>query len=1002
MTSFNTYYIDLERLKIFVKESSIVDSISLLIQVFTANNDKVFIQKLLDELNTILPQAMIIGSTTDGEIMSGKVSTNTTVLSFTTFTMTRLSSYCSVHQSDGYYSGQAVAQNLIGEDTKLIIAFADGLKTNGEAFLEGISSIDNTVIIAGGLAGDNATFTQTFVFTKDTILTNGVVAVALESTSLHVYNDYNFNWHRVGKYLTLTKVKENRVYTIDNRTAVDTYKHYLGDKMEERLPAVGIEFPLICVHNGVSVARAVLSKHEDGSLSFAGNFKEGDKVQFGYGDPEEILKYSKSILGRLQHHPSEAIFIYSCMARRHFMPNSIERETLFLNAVAPVAGFFTYGEFFTSSKKELLNQSMTLISLSENDTLLPPILASNEEDIETLNSTRALIHLVNVTSTEASEQEMLIKTESMFELLFRASPDGILLIDSIKIIKCNQKVLDIFGYTSEEQFLNTSPLRLMPRNQPNGMTSVLMMQEMKELAIKKQNHQFEWMNKKENGEHFWTDIMITSLDLNGKKLIYIVCRDISKKKERDIEIIRQKDALYHQANHDHLTQLPNRNFFMQELKNTLVDAKKNQYEVTLLFIDLDRFKQVNDSLGHLIGDEMIRIVGTRLQDMMSSSDFVARLGGDEFVVLLKNISKESIYIKAEEILTTLREPMKIKEYTLYSSGSMGISRYPIDDITADNLFKHADAAMYKAKDEGGNNFQFYSHEMTTIAYKNVMMEKDLRESIKSEGFEVYYQPQIEVKTKQIVGVEALVRWNHPTIGFLSPDSFIPISVKTGMIVELDLWVMKSAMATFSKWKKEGLNPGILALNITMKQLEYPAFKKEIYKSIKQNDFKYEWLELEVTETEVMKNPTKVIKILEQLHHLGISIAIDDFGTGYSSLSYLKRLPIDKLKIDKSFISDLADDKAAKSIVNTIIVLAQSLNLDIIAEGVETKEQESFLLSHECCYAQGYYYSKPVDAKSLRTLLKKQIKKQKKPKSKKLKSKKPKSKKEKAKKPKSKD
>ncbi len=468
--------------------------------------------------------------------------------------------------------------------------------------------------------------------------------------------------------------------------------------------------------------------------------------------------------------------------------------------------------------------------------------------------------------------------------------------------------------------------------------------------------------------------MLTSLDLNGKKLIYIVCRDISQKKEKDLEIIRQKDALYHQANHDHLTQLPNRNFFMRVLKKTLISAKIEHQEVALFFIDLDRFKQINDSLGHLIGDKMIRVVGQRLKDMMHSSDMVARLGGDEFVILLKNVQKEDIAIKAKEILTRLREPMRVEDYTLYTSGSMGISRYPIDDSTADNLFKHADAAMYKAKDEGGNNFQFYNKEMTLTAYKNVMMEKDLRESIKSEGFEVYYQPQIDMKSKQITGVEALVRWNHPSIGFLSPDSFIPISVKTGMIVELDLWVMKSAMATFAKWEKDGLNPGILALNITMKQLEYPEFKKEIYKSVKQNDFKYEWLEFEITETEVMKDPVKVIKILEQLHSFGIAIAIDDFGTGYSSLSYLKRLPIDKLKIDKSFISDLGEDKTAKSIVNTIIVLAQSLKLDIIAEGVETQAQEAFLLAHECYAAQGYYYSKPVDAKTLQAMLKKQKKK----------------------------
>ena len=975
MKSINTYYTDLTGLRSFIQSHAIENSPSLLIQIFTARNDRQFIEELLKHFSTLLPKAVIIGSTTDGEIMDGKVSTDKTVLNFTLFEHTRLKTETATHQKDGFLSGQFLAQALIEDDTKLIIAFADGLHTNGEAFLEGMDSVNSDVIVAGGLAADHATFEQTYVFTKESVMTHGAVAVSLSSTELNVFNDYSFNWRSIGKELTITKVENNRVYTIDDRTAVDTYIHYLGEEMAEGLPSIGIEFPLISDHDGIKVARAVLSKHEDGSLSFAGNLRLGDKVQFGYGDPMEILKHSNSILNNMKDKPSEAIFIYSCMARRHFMPDLIEAETLLLQNVAPAAGFFTYGEFFTSKKKELLNQAMTIISLSESDSVLlqNPELILPEFQV-TSTPINALIHLVNMTSHEAMEQEALQQAKSRFETLFEKSPDGIVLIEHGRFIQCNQKMLDMFAYGSEEDFLTARPLQIFPKRQPDASHSFRNLKEMKERATREGSCQFEFVFKKATDVTFWTDVMLTRMEVNGTNIFYVVCRDISQKKEMELELARQKNILYYQANHDDLTGLANRTLFMKELKQGLNESAKSGKELALMFIDLDRFKKINDSLGHDIGDKVIHAVGERLKRSIRKGDMVARLGGDEFLLMMKDVEKyEDILVEAGRILKILDDPITIDHHTLYSTASIGISRYPVDDLSASNLLKYADTAMYGAKEEGGNNFQFYVTEMTDMAYEHVMMERDLREGIKNKDFEVYYQPQINLQSEKIVGVEALVRWNHPIVGMVLPDLFIPLTEKTGLIVELDLWVMKTAMQEISKWYTEGLEPGILALNVGMKQLEYPDLIDVLNENFKSYDFKPKWLEVEITETEMMKNPETVISILETLHDLGISIAIDDFGTGYSSLSHLKRLPIDKLKIDKSFITDIPNNEDAIVIVNTMIALAESLRLDVIAEGVETKAQKDFLFSHGCHNVQGHYYSKPLNGEEMKAMLLKQSK-----------------------------
>ncbi len=428
------------------------------------------------------------------------------------------------------------------------------------------------------------------------------------------------------------------------------------------------------------------------------------------------------------------------------------------------------------------------------------------------------------------------------------------------------------------------------------------------------------------------------------------------------EIKKQKDSLYTQAHHDALTGLPNRVLFNDRLEHGIEQSKRHKMELALFFIDLDHFKQINDSLGHQVGDRVLIEVAERLKTKIRKEDTLSRLGGDEFTIIIEDLkSVQNISLLARKILNILTQPIHIDGHTLYISCSIGVSLYPRDNTDAMSLIKYADAAMYKAKEEGRNNFQFYSSEMTAMAHERVVMEANLRQALEKEEFIVYYQPQIDAASGNLTGVEALIRWQHPLLGLVPPAKFIPLAEETGLIVEIDQWVMKTAMKQIRKWYQKGWGPGILALNLSIKHLRRDDFIQILRENITAIDFNPEWLELEVSEGQVMTKPEEAIVKLEQASNMGIGIAIDDFGTGYSSLAYLKRLPVGKLKIDQSFVKGIPDDKEDIAITKAIIALAKSLNLNLIAEGVETNTQKEFLLENGCKHIQGYYYNKPMPA-----------------------------------------
>lgn len=434
------------------------------------------------------------------------------------------------------------------------------------------------------------------------------------------------------------------------------------------------------------------------------------------------------------------------------------------------------------------------------------------------------------------------------------------------------------------------------------------------------------------------------------------------------------------ATHDHLTGLENRLSLLDKLQEAIHYAMDHDQRLALFFIDLDRFKQINDTLGHPVGDKVLIHISQVLRGHVNGNDIVARLGGDEFVVLVDKFEDiDELSLLAAKIIEEVRQIIHLEDQEMQVTCSIGISIYP-DDVEGGEMLSHhenianlllrnSDTAMYRAKEEGKNNYQYYQTAMTVHAMERMQLENNLRHALKEDEFVVYYQPQIDTSIDRIVGMEALVRWNDPLHGMIQPDRFIPLAEEIGLIVLMDRVVMYKAMIQFGKWYAQGLNPGILSLNLSVRQLEQEDFLDKLMLIIKETGCQASWIELEVTEGHIMIDPQKSITILEAISAKGISISIDDFGTGYSSLAYLKRLPIHKLKIDKSFVDGLPDDEDDVAIAQTIIALAKSMEMKIIAEGVETVEQKVFLADNGCHLVQGYFYAKPMNADHMGEFLK---------------------------------
>ena len=472
-----------------------------------------------------------------------------------------------------------------------------------------------------------------------------------------------------------------------------------------------------------------------------------------------------------------------------------------------------------------------------------------------------------------------------------------------------------------------------------------------------------------DGREIWFHDAVRRLagDKGGVVLLRGVMVDMSTHKEME-------ERLDYLAHYDALTGLPNRTFLLNRLEHAIAYGARHQRAAAVLFLDLDRFKIVNDSLGHSAGDQVLKDVALRLESCVRPDDMVARLSGDEFIVLLEDMaSAQDAALVAQKVLDRFALPFTISDpegerHEYRFTTSIGISLYPDDGADAHVLLRNADTAMYRAKEQGGNNYQFFAAEMNELARRRMYLENDLHRALEQEQFTLHYQPQVEVSTGQIIAVEALLRWNHPDKGLILPREFIPVLEETGLILAAGEWVLRTACHQQRAWIDTGLPPVRVAVNLSARQLRHPGFENSVFQIIADTGIDPAHLELEITESMVMQQVEKAHAMLKVLGAAGMGIAMDDFGTGYSSLSHLKGLPVDTLKIDKSFVGDIAANSDDAEIVATIIAMARSLKLKVIAEGVETREQMAFLQAHGCDVMQGYYLSRPLPAEEISRLL----------------------------------
>ncbi|MBD2020655.1 EAL domain-containing protein [Leptolyngbya sp. FACHB-36] len=431
---------------------------------------------------------------------------------------------------------------------------------------------------------------------------------------------------------------------------------------------------------------------------------------------------------------------------------------------------------------------------------------------------------------------------------------------------------------------------------------------------------------------------------------------------------RVESLLRHEASHDRLTNLPNRLLFDEQLSLALLTAQQRGEMLAAAFLDLDRFKTVNDTLGHAVGDQLLKQVTQRLQGCLRQCDTVARWGGDEFTLLFPHISIDEVSKIARQILDVLGAPIHLERQELYISASLGIALFPYDGEDAETLLKNADTAMYRAKQQGRNNFQLYSPEMNTKAREQLELETDLRKALARNEFLLYYQPQVDIHTGSIVSAEALVRWQHPQLGLVPPNQFIPLAEETGLICPLGEWVIRAACIQHQAWRSLGLPPLRIAVNLSARQFQQQDLVKIIASILQETKTEPHYLELEITESTVMQDVDFTIAVLQELREMGIQIAMDDFGTGYSSLNSIKHFPLHTLKIDQSFVRDLMTDSSDVAIARAIVALGKGLNLKVMAEGVETCDQLEFLRSLGCDGAQGYLFSRPLSPTAASELL----------------------------------
>lgn len=569
--------------------------------------------------------------------------------------------------------------------------------------------------------------------------------------------------------------------------------------------------------------------------------------------------------------------------------------------------------------------------------------------------TEILGTVLDISELRSTQKELQMNQEQINSLLNYSQEYLIIFNQYGQIINMNHKAKELFDLTSKTIDFMKLKESLMDKYVPT-------LKEFLDQALMGNFKNFELdVLSKHNGKMFFSATFFPIIVDNNIVGAYLIGKDITEQR-------RIQDLNAYLAHHDELTTLSNRRWIEQKIKDCLKEAELTNKKLAVMFIDLDRFKLINDTLGHFIGDQLLKEIGKRiLENITYGKQFAARMGGDEFLILCTDVDSEASVLQlAKTFLQSLTNPIYIEDLELLITASIGISFYPTTGSDVVNLMKKADIALYSAKEHGRNMYQVYDHSMNKRNYQSFILERDLRKAIRQNEFIAYLQPKVDALTGKVISAEALIRWKHPQLGLVSPRDFIPMAEETGLIIPLGKWMKREVCKQLVKWREEGTPIIPISVNISSRRFLQKEFSQEIRQLLEEFQLEGKWLEIEITENSIMRNEENVLHTLRELKDLGVKIYIDDFGTGYSSFNYLKTFNLDGVKIDRSFIQNISSESENASITTAMIKMAQHLKLEVIAEGVETKEELDYLIEQNCHYIQGFYFGKPCSMEEFKT------------------------------------
>jgi diguanylate cyclase (GGDEF)-like protein/PAS domain S-box-containing protein len=961
MKTYNYTYNQEQSLVDFINKYKISSEKYVLVQYFISTGN--YISDAIETIRTQIPSAKLIGMTTDGAISSsGGIEKD--LISFSVFNNTKIdvNNFSTVNHKDSFSLGQYIAMKIVNKDTKLLIVYSDGYKTGSEQLLQGVKSIAPNVNVVGGVAvNPKSSKAKSSLFTHREQLDEGVLVASLSGKELSVHTRSITEWKTAGRSFTITKASGSRINTVDNMKVTELYRRFFGDIAAKNLEDAITQFPLIVKRNGELFPISKKIIHRDGSVTFGQAISEGEPVYLGYGDASVVLNNIPNVKKELKDTPMESIFLYSCLARRHFFKEMVGFETIPFQGIADISGAYLAGELFSSEHRtKLLSHSTIAVFLSEDQMAIPKW-NKNDKSIQlsmekNLNTFLALTHFIN-TSTEELEilHQTIKESEQRYRSLFDNNPDIVYGLDLLgNILSVNKSLIETLGYCEDEvlhrpatDFIVTEELHRVSKKYRK--------------AIQDQPQHFTTKIRHKNGHFIIFDIAQIPIKVSGEVVgVYGIGKNMTQ------QMLAEK-KINQLAYHDSLTNLPNRLFFHENLVDELLKAKKKGSNLAVMFVDLDGFKIINDTLGHQTGDLILQQIATRLSKVVNDRAFLSRFSGDEFLIYFPykhTINKVQCFV--EEILNSFKKPVYSQHNELFISACIGVSLYPDDTLEEEQLLKNADLALHRAKIYGRNSVAYFTEEMNQHIEERFELENHLQRASKLQELTLHFQPQYDLKQGKLFACEALIRWFHRKRGLISPDQFIPLAEETGLIIEIGRWVLQQACLAAKNWENYGMKDIAVSVNVSGRQFQRLDFIDEVKEALRVSNLPPHLLHLEITESSMITNIQYSIEVMKRIRDLGVRISIDDFGTGYSSLSYLKDLPIDILKIDKSFIQKLGGNTADTAIVRAIIMMCEGLEITVLAEGVETEEQVNLLKEFGCKQAQGYYFGKPMEATMLFT------------------------------------